>query len=103
MFEVVLIVGKRLRGVEWWINVDALDLTDVFVRQLGHLGQRFEYVTGFAEDEQVVLGGFQVSTLRVRHPLFLRGLLTTNYALSDQGVDLTVAGILRVDPGVAVL
>ena len=49
------VVLERLRGVERRIDVDELDLAEVFRGQLGHGRKRSERIAGVADDEQVLV------------------------------------------------
>ena len=103
MLEVVLVRSERLRGVERRINIDQLHLAHVLLGQLGHPGERFEDVAGFAEDQKVVALRLKVGALGIIELLRLLRLATLHVIVVDEGVGFTVARVRRIHPRVTVL
>src|SRR5699024_12050542 len=41
------------------------DLANIFFGKLWHTGECFQHIPGLSQDEQIVVGGFKISKLRI--------------------------------------
>ncbi len=63
MLKIVLVRDEGLCCVERRVGVDQLDMTNVFVSQFRHSGERLEHVARLAKDQQVIVLRFKISAI----------------------------------------
>lgn len=79
MLKVIFVRIKRLLCIEWRIDINQLNVANVFFGKLRHSCQRFEHIARFAIDKQVIGLWLKVCPFRIIQPFGLRSLPPRTY------------------------